>query len=434
MLEIAKQSYGIFGCCLVTVILIRHQYGDTVRERHRQWIDRGIMLVAVALVVGTIAKCWRNIIIPQPWDYPVFYTVGKAAVSGRAFYRLDVLRDVFSEATSSAPVPSDWLSWKGIGYWYLPPSALLIAPLGLFDYTPSLIIHTITQGAFFVASAVLLHRMTPISNGWRGLLEAVALMLVFRPVQEVFSLAQVVFGALFFLTVALCTIDEKPAVAGVALGVGALYKQLLAVIPALTLCMRKPTAAFGFVAMTTVAVVTSVLAFGVGVFGEYSRYGPSANPARYYFTGPLNQSLFATVYRTFGLPREDFSIGEALLSPRFALPAAILTLLTGALCLRSTRNPAAPHLKMILSCSLALLLSPFTLYHTVTLILPVFFVLYSHRNSLPAPARVIILFIASQYAVGSIQYIGGFYVLLSSWLCIAALLLGMMVHDLRMRQ
>lgn len=431
MSELANGIYNVFNCLLVTVILARHHYGDRLRPLQRRWTDRGLVLVGLLLVLGTIVRCWRNIVDPQAWDYPMFYAIAKAAVSGRSFYRIEVLRTVFREVRFNAAVPDDWLSWKGIGYWYLPPSALLLAPFGVFSYTTSLTLHYLAQSACLAASAALIHRMAPIAAGWRGRLDTIVLMLAFRPVQDVFQLAQIVFGALFFVTLAFYTIDEQPVIAGIALGVGFLCKHLVLIAAGLTLCIRRYSAALAAAATVGAAMVGSAWVFGAQVFSDYNRYGPSANPAQYYFSGPLNRSLFATIYRTFGVPRDDISLSAALLSPRFALVAGLMTLITAALCWRETRNPAGLPLKMSLILGLALLISPFTLYHTVALILPVFFVLYAHRDRLPVPGWAVIVFIGLQYAFGSIHYAGSFAVLLSTWVCTAAVLLEMTARERR---
>jgi len=427
VLELGSDLLKIFSCVLVAAMLAKNHYRHRLRDAAHRWVDRCVLVIALPVIFGSVAHCIRNIADPRAWDYPLFYTVAKAAASGQSFYRPDVLRHVFQEVRLSAAVPDDWVREVN-GYWYLPPSALLLAPLGLLGYTASLTVHYLMQLAFFCGSAVLLQRIAPIRDGWRGLLELIILMLVFHPVQDALSLAQLVFGALFFLTLALWALRDNPALAGVALGVGSLYKHILLIIAALMPLARKRGVATACCATLTIAVIVSALVFGIGAFSDFARWGPSYNPAGFYLRGPLNQSLFPVIYRLVGLPRPDLPLSAAILAPPFALVAGAFTLVTAVLCRREQGNPASAPLKMALLISFALLVYPATLYNTIPLILPVFFLLFAYRNSLPVAPWVTIGFVAIEYALASIKYSGAFLVLLSSWFGVALLLMMLSEH------
>jgi hypothetical protein len=418
-MELAKELYALFGCLLAAAILVKNHYGERWRSRQREWSDAAALLGGLPLVATTLFLCGRNIVNPLPWDYPVFYAVARAVITGQAFYKPDFYPDVLREAPTVAQIPDE--IHRIVRFVYPPPTALLMAPLGVFDYRTSLIAQYIVQGAFLLASAMLLHRLAPVGKGWRGFTETIILMLAFLPVQHAFANAQLAFGALLGVAVALRTIDKDPAVAGIALAIGCLYKQLLLVVVPFAVCLRKLSAAVAFVGTIAAAGLASMLVLGVGVFSDFARYGQSYNPAQSYCG--RNSSLFAMLCEFVGLPGQDLSMMDALLLPRFVVLAGVLLLITAVLSMRTSRTPASLYLKLSLVLSFSLLVFPFMGYYSIALILPVLFILYAYRDTLPVPAWMTIGFIAGQYALVVVPVVGGFAVVLSTWLVVATLLL-----------
>jgi Glycosyltransferase family 87 len=418
-MEGAKLLYGFAGAFVTALLLAKNHGGE-------RW-GRGLHAVADVVVLGSglafiaiaIYVCARNVFQPLPWDYPIYYTVARHIISGRKFYVPDFYPAVLQEVPAVAQIPED--VHRLVRYVYPPPSALLMVPFGVFTYRASLAAHYIVQGLFLVAAGVLLHRAVPVGKGSRGFAEIVILILAFRPVQNGLAIAQTVFGALLGVAVAFRTIEKHPAVAGMALGIGCFYKQLLVVVGSLTACLRKLGASVAFLVTIASAGLASVVVLGVGVFGDYAKYGQSYNPAESYCGG--NYSLFGAVCGKLGLAGKHLSTIEAVSFPEFAGLAGGLALVTMVLCVRTSPSHAGLHLKLSLALAFSLVVFPFVGYYSIALLLPILFGLYSYRAMLPISPWIIIGFIAIQYALVVIPGPGGFVVSLSTWLMVAGMLL-----------
>ena len=110
-----------------------------------------------------------------------------------------------------------------------------------------------------------------------GLVEMGIVCLAFRPVVEAFTIAQIVFGALFFLVLAFVALPGRPGVAGVYLGVGALFKHLLVIPAGLMLVLGKVRVVAGTLASLAVAGVAAAVVFGTGST-RFVTFGPSDRP------------------------------------------------------------------------------------------------------------------------------------------------------------
>ncbi len=353
---------------LVGGVLARCRYEARLSRRARGFADAAVWIALIALAGLTAFDAAANVKWYRTWDFPSFYGVARATVRGLAFYDPQVLMGVQRELTQTAGVPDEWL--KEGGYWYLPPSVFLLWPLGLFGFRTALMIHYAVQAAFLAGSAWLLHRSLPIGRGPVGLAMMLLLMLLFRPVQSTVTLAQIVFGCLFFLLLSERLLERSGAASGASLAVGFLYKHVL-MIPAILMIAsrdrRSRVAGVSALVAIAAAMVASALVFGRNVFGAFVANGPGARSPEL-AVDPVVQSLLALLHRALGdTPRG--SLLAIISYPPYLLVAGALTIVTLALLLRS---PApARRERLWLLTSLAVLCYPNTLFSTLALLFPV---------------------------------------------------------------
>ncbi|HTU68107.1 MAG TPA: glycosyltransferase family 87 protein [Steroidobacteraceae bacterium] len=157
----------------------------------------------------------------------------------------------------------------GAGYqihaWSYPPHFLaVVAPLGLLEYRPALIVFLAVTFALFVwASREFVRRFAPeTSPRWLALAMTGFVFLQIEATQNGFLL-----GALLLATFA--TMRERPVLAGFFLAVLTMKPQLGFLIPLLALIDRNWKLLGSAVAFTVVLIAGSVLCFGVDVWDAY---------------------------------------------------------------------------------------------------------------------------------------------------------------------
>jgi hypothetical protein len=360
---------GVAGSVVLAVaILARWRYQARWSARARAAANAALW--AALLVVGalTAVDALANIKWPKPWDFPSFYSVALAAARGLPFYDRQVLTTIQQELARTSGVPSDWLN--EVGYWYLPPSVFILWPLGWLSFKAALALHYAVQAAFLAGSAWLIQRAMRIDNRPSGWASTLLLMLLFRPVQSTISLAQIVFGCLFFLLLSEELLERSGVVAGVSLAAGFFFKHLL-VIPAGLMAVSRDRRArlAGWSALVTVAValLASMAVLGRGIFSAYAANGPGARSPEL-TVDPVVQSLLAMLYRALGVMPHGSLLG-IIAFPPFLIAAAILTLATLVLAWRSPDSER--RLRGWLLLCLALLCYPNTLFNTLALLFPV---------------------------------------------------------------
>jgi len=382
------------GILAVCGVLARARWDARLGARARRIAD--LMILATLLVVASITAldAVSNVRWPRPWDFPSFYVPARAAAEGRAFYDPAVLAQVQQEVARRAPVPAEWL--QEVGYWYLPPSMLLILPLGFLGFRAALALHYLIQGAFLVGAAWLIHRTTPLLPGGRGFAALLLAVLLFAPVQSSWMLAQIVPGALFFLALAIRRARRSSVGSGLALAVGFFYKHVLLIPAALmTASGDRRVRAAGLVGLAGIAValVASPLVFGAGIVHAWAANGPGARSPEL-AVDPVVQSLLALLYRTFGVAPHG-SLLHIILFPPFLAVAGLLTL--GTLAILARRGAAPPEERLWLLASLALACYPNTLFSTLALLLPVIFGVAYAAQRRGAPFALAAAFVLASY-------------------------------------
>jgi len=385
-------------------------------SRWQRWIDAA-EVATLAVLVGMVAvAAYRNVTAPEAWDFPVFYTVARNAVDGVSFYDPAELLPTFTFIQEQAAVPADWL--QEFGFWYAPPTALILAPLGVSDFTTGLVIQYVVQGAFFAAAILLLHRFYPLRTGLMGLVEMTLLGMLFRPVLSAFQLAQIVFGALFFLVVGLWAARDHPWLAGISLGVGALFKHLLLIPAGLVLAMRKWRITLGALGAVAVTAVLAGIAFGFDVYTEFTTFGPGDRPPELALDSVI-ESLNGTLRRAFDSVPPGPGAIDAVLYPPYLVIAAVLTIVTVVVAWRARRGPLSTELTFSLIIVLSLIVYPNTLYNTLPLLIPPLVVLLFAIDELPFSRPVTVAVVAIQYGIVASFAIPAFLALAVTWAYLA---------------
>ena len=409
----------LFPVLIVGIILVRAAQPERWPPQASRALDIAIVVVAAVMASLSLGLCVLRLVHLGNWDFPIFYMVGRAAIEGLSFYDPEVLADVYQRVLEETPVPDLWLK-KNVGYWYTPPSALLLAPIGLFTYRWALLLHYVVQLIFLMASIGLLHRFAPISPGRIGLAEATVLFFCFRPVASVINNAQITFGALLFLVLAVSKLEKQPRLAGIFLGLGFLYKHLLLIPAAFGPIIRRTAMAWTCGITIFASLVVSLLVFGKDRCLMFLQFGASARPPELAIDNSVN-SLLSTVIRLSGSDPPSGGLLNLLTYPPFVVCGALLTIATIVICLGGGWTVERRRLKFSLISALALIAYPNTLYNTLPLILPVFFILFSSRSWLTIPGTWLAVFIALQYGLVFVKP-QAFWMLLATWAMLAVLL------------
>ncbi|MCI0677518.1 MAG: DUF2029 domain-containing protein [Actinobacteria bacterium] len=407
---ILRLGFGAVVGLVVGFVLWRRK----VRELPAPWDRRADVAEVVALVAAlgfVVFRSYRNVVSPDPWDFPVFYTVARNAVEGLSFYRPGALLATFREVQSVWPVPGDWL--QEVGFWYAPPTALWLAPLGNLAYPHALIVNDLVQMGFCWASIFLLHKAFPLRQGGMGVIDMALLVFLFRPVLSAFGLSQIVFGGLLALVIAARTVESRGWLSGVALGIGSVFKHLLIIPALLAVFMRRSRVALSAALTVIVTLLASLAAFGGDVFGEFLENGPGDRSPQLALDAVIN-SLNGVMRRAFDAVPSGPGALEAILYPPFLVAAALFTAVTLLVVWRASSMPGAVASSFALLTLLALIVYPNTLFNTLPLMLPAVVVLLSDDSYPAYSPRSVVVFVGSVY-VAMAGFQAGFAALVAVW-------------------
>jgi hypothetical protein len=260
---------------------------------------------------------------------------------------------------------------------------------------------------------------------------ALALGLCYPPVIAAFSLAQNVFGALFFVTLWLWLAERNHVMSGVALAAAFPFKHLVLTVGALSALVTRVSSAVAFCITVAAMCVFAVIFFGPSSFSEYARWG-TAVPF-YHYVEPVTQSLLAAMYRLVGYTPDAWAGANFAFYPPFLLVAGILVAISAVIIVWSPKDPASRQLKRVLVIVVALLVYPGTLHNTMVLMLPVFFVVLALRDDIPVSDGLLLGFVLVEYLLTSLRPggtwwpYGGFLGMVVAWLFLCVLLIRMTV-------
>lgn len=404
--------FGSASSVAVGVILWRRMVME-VPQRWQRPLDTATCLALVLLSAVPIAQTVRNAVSPIAFDFPVFYTVAVSAAEGRSFYDPASLISTFAGIQRTWGVPPAWLA--EVGFWYPPPTALYLAPLGFLAYPGAVLVSHLVQIACFVVSMVVLHRHFPLRAGPMGLVEMSLLGLLFRPVISAFGLSQIVFGALLCLVVATATAVRKSWIAGLALGIGAVFKPLLLIPAALAIFLRRWQMTLAAAASVMAAGLAAGLVFGFDVYREFIINGPGDRSAQLAVDSVI-QSLNAELRRIFDATPGGPGAIETILYPPYLAASAVITFITLGFGWKLRKSDWAVVVGFALTSLLALIVYPNTLYNTLPLMLPVLVVTLYRSKELAISPRIMVAFVAGIYGLVGTHPRFGFTALMITWL------------------
>lgn len=412
---VVQAGLGATASLLVGGILWRRKVAE-LPDRWRRLADNVEIALLACLALYVLVRTYGNAVNPAPWDFPVFYTVAVSAAEGLSFYDPNSLLATFTEIQRQWNVPADWL--VEVGFWYAPPTALYLAPLGFLSYPGALITNDLVQVAFFGTSIVLLHRYFPLREGPIGLVEMALLGLLFRPILSAFRLSQIVFGALFCLVLATGTVEGRRWVGGLALGVGALFKHLLLIPAALAIALRRWRMALAALAGLLATMFAAGLVFGFDVYRGFVTNGPGDRSPELALD-PVIQSLNGALRRFFDAVPTAPGALDAILYPPYLIAAGVFTVVTLLIARRveGTDWGIVPGFALI--SLLSLLVYPNTLFNTLPLMLPALIVLVHSGDRLGVPSRVQVLAVVAVYGAVGLHSRLGFAALVFAWAFLA---------------
>ena len=356
------------------LLLLFHQASQSESIR-LQRITLTLLAITVAgwTLVNT-QTAYTNSVAPRPFDFQLYWIYGSAIYDGHSPYDVSALQQAAATLEPCAAMDAELL------FLQTPPSALLYAPLGAFDIQTACVLWYLVQAVVLVGAVVLLSKTFLSRDGLLGMALCAVLTLSLPATCETIWVAQTNF--LILLGLVLFWRSRRHVTGGFWLATAILIKPILVLFPVYLLLRRQWKELSGVVLTGAALSALTIGILGPGMFFQYFFDNPIAHqmPASLYSEG-INQSLLATVLRTLGT---EIDSGHAGIGLAFAIPAVVLTVISGWLIHTRTRNDDELSLAIVLT--LSLLLFPKTLSHySVLLIVPLLF-LWSRRESVPGGA------------------------------------------------
>ena len=404
---------------LTTLLLI----GYHLRAGAAPWIRRAFLGVVALSIAGfgglVVARAAHNVIAPPEWDVQAFWIYAKVAVQGGNFYEpADFHRVAEPLQHASIPLSSTPVFTREVldaGFFYPPPTMLLVGPIGLLSLRPAAFCWYVMLGAALVACIVALRRTFFPDGGPVELATVAALVLLYRPTYLTFAFGQTSFLMLLAL-IAFWRTRDRP-LSGVFLAAGTFVKPIFAFFVLYPLLRRNWRAIAVAVATGGVLSAITLVLFGPQVFITYFTSNPVGRAPTWLYTLHENQSLLSAMLR---LAHYDGVHGAPLLYPPFLIAAALIVGLTMWAALRLPRERGA--LALALMVPAALLIYPQSLDHYAMLLLVPMFYIWTHRAEYELSSGFAVGFLTAEY--GIIRYdLGAIETLatLSVWLFLLAL-------------
>ena len=276
---------------------------------------------------------------PIGYDFMAYWSAARLVLQGRPWAPFD-------EALIAAVQHGAVASLPGIVYpWQYPPVFLLaVTPLGLLPYPAALVLFVVAGAALWAA---LVRRILPDRRAW--------IVAAATPA----GLITLIDGQNAFLTAALAgfalvSLDRRPVVAGILIGLLAIKPQLAVLFP-LALVAEGRWRTVAAAAATVVALcAASLLAFGWQTWAAFLHHLPRT------------QAMAASGAVPWGTMPSPFVFARSLGAPLGAawLLQAVVALAAAICVWRAWRNPAAPfEAKAATLVTGALLVSPVLFYY-----------------------------------------------------------------------
>lgn len=380
------------------------------RLRVRQIIG-SLALATVALQGWALFSIVRSgVRQPREWDFLCFWLWGRLGASGSDFYTPGAASAFTSGLRLSETFERDILA---VGFWYPPPSMLLMAPLGLTSPELALAGWYLLQAGALLASAWLLQRCFLRELGRTGLFLTLALVLTWPSVRTTFWYAQ--SHPLVLCLALLALRDLGNARAGVWSALAVIVKPYtLLWFGALALLRNGRALKLGALVLLGLCVLTATL-FGPREFVTYLLDNPLRRTDIAVHSDPVNQSLFATALR---LTHMESYARHPLVEAQFVVLALSFLGMTGVVVKKLARS--APEVGFTLALTAVLIVYPSTLSHYSILLLIPLFALWSRRALFPGGPVAVAALGLVQFALVKVEPLA-FWATASAWLALVAL-------------
>jgi hypothetical protein len=353
-MSLLRDAIPVLWVPAALVILDRGQELGGVRRKVAHaaaWLSAGFFAWQLARLIST------NLHNIPEWDFNGFWMWGRMGLAGADFY---------SPASGPAFAPpglSEEFTREivQVGFWYPPPTMLLLAPLGLWTEHTAFAVWYAVNLLALLGTVFLLWRLFAPRSGGLGMLLVLSIVLAMPATLQTFEFGQTNF--LTLLAVLLFWRDRDQARGGVWLALGAVVKPYLGfllLLPLLRARWRQLAMAVGTLAVA--CTVTGWL-FGWQRFVTFLTDNPARRLPPWVHTEMGNQSLSAVLLRRAG-PSHASAAHLA-----FLLGAAGLILVTLFL-VRKVHKTGLP-IAIGLTLSLVLVIYPFTLSPYAAMLLPV---------------------------------------------------------------
>jgi hypothetical protein len=232
------------------------------RVRVYSWITVAIFVALYAVWLGL---SWPRLVDPDGkpfgYDFMAFWSAARLALAGHA-------AAAFDERTLAAIQHAAVPALPGIVFpWHYPPTFLVvIAPLGLLPYPAALALFVVATAA---AWAALVRRVLPDRRAWVVAAAAPAGLITLLDGQNAFLTASLAGFA-------LVSLDRRPVVAGVLIGLLAVKPQLGVVFPLALLAAGRWRIIAAAAATVAALSLLSLALFGISDWAAFFRDLPVA--------------------------------------------------------------------------------------------------------------------------------------------------------------
>lgn len=390
---------------LPVLLLLFHQASNSESIQLRRFVLGSLAAAVAGWTLIHTHTAYINAVSPRPFDFLLYWIYGVAIFNGHSPYDVSALQQAASLLEPCAAMQAELL------FLQTPPSALLYAPLGAFDIQTACVLWYILQAAVLVMAVYLLARTFLPGDGLAGMGLCAALTLTLTSTHETIWVAQTNF--LILLTLILFWRSRHHFSGGIWLAIGILIKPILVLFPVWLFLRRQWKQLSGVIVTGAVLSILTIVILGPTMFFQYFFDNPIAHqmPASLYSEG-INQSLLATVLRILGT---EIDSGHPAISVAVAVPAIMLTAVSGFLIYRRTQDDEELSLAIVLT--LSLLLFPKTLSHySVLLIVPIV-LLWSRRNAVPGGPAGVVTYITAVFALCAADV--AFVANLLSWMVVS---------------
>jgi len=359
-----------------------------LRMRWLQWLaeeprrlTRLVLVALVAVYAGWIGYQFvRNKLI----DFNVYYISAAGFRQGVDIYAL-----AREHGTTNLPQWARLAAEHGIDFYthpylYPPLTAQIVLPLTLLPPRLAGMIWLVLTAASFVLSAWLLGTSSALHN--RPAL-AYFLLLLFVPPLTTMHAGQVNGFLLLSLSLAVHGLSRRDWVrAGIGVALGTLFK-LIPVALLVYLAWRRQWKATGMaVTLIAVLLLTAPLTLGPGALRSYARHFLILGRLGTVFRTPPNQSLNGF----FGRLLADL-LHDQMIYRIYLISAGIVVLGTVACCWPFGPLGYGWRLEFALIVCALLLITPYTWYHQLVLLLIPFFVALDRAIARRAPRWWLVL-------------------------------------------